>query len=378
MNDVRRCRRCILTDDFPNIRFNKEGVCNYCLDWDKRWKGQDFEKTEAEIVSIFDKIKKRNRRYDCLIPFSGGRDSSYVVYLCKEKYKLNPLLVTFNNLFMSEYANENIKNLVELFDVEHRYVTYKPKLIKSFYRAAIEHGGEFCSICSAGINYAKIYYQKLYNIPIVITGVSGRADEQSPFEVNSTHPLYVRRMLSKAGIKKKEINEFVIKRHYEWNLTEKIKRKLFGGDYLELALPDYVKWDNLEICRVLQEKMNWKTPSMDKDHIDCRFAPIKTYLKNKQKRNFIFKQLKFSQLIRDGQMGRSDGINNLELLLNNKNTKQDELQEFMDYLKIDEKMLTNLGKISHLDYINKEEIVIKENVAEKIASMAWKIIKKFK
>lgn len=378
MNEARRCNRCILADDFPKIRYNKEGVCNYCLDWDKKWKDQDFEKTEAKLVSILEKVKKKNRQYDCLIPFSGGRDSSYVVYLCIEKYKLNPLLVTFNNLFMSDYAISNINNLVELFDVEHRYITYKPKLLKRFYSAAIEFGGEFCSICSAGINYAKINYQKLYNIPIVITGVSGRADEQSPFEVNSTHPIYVRRMLSKAGYKKSEINDFVIKRHFEWSTSEKIKRKLIGGDYLELAMPDYVKWDNIEICRALQEDMNWQTPDIGKDHIDCKYAPLKNYLKNKQKNNYIFKQLKFSQLIRDGQMEREEGINNLEMLLKNKNNEPKELRELIKYLNLKENILDNLGSISHLDYISKEEIAVKESAVEKLMSKGWQLIKLLK
>ena len=375
---MRRCSRCVLAEDFPNITFNEEGVCNYCLAWDRRWKNFDYEKSEAELIDLFAVIKKKKRKYDCLIPYSGGRDSSYVVYLCKKKYGLNPLLVTFNNLFMSEHAIKNINSMVEIMDVEHRFITYKPQVLKRFYRAAIEKGGEFCSICAAGINYAKIIYQRLYSTPIVITGTSGRVDEQSPFEVNSTHPVYVRRLLSSAGFNEKEINDYVIERHFEWSLFEKMKRKVFDNDYLELSLPDYVKWDNQEICKVLQDELSWETPGIQQDHIDCKFASLKTYLKNQQIRHFIFKQEKFSQLIRDDQMTRDEALEALYSLIKSEGNRPDEFEEFMEFLNLKESSFERLGETSHLDFISKNDIIIKENIFQKIASRIWQFVKYFK
>lgn len=375
---MKRCGRCILTEDFPNIKFDTNGVCNYCHQWDKEWRYFDYEKSEAELMKILNAAKEKRRKYDCLIPYSGGRDSSYVVYLCRKKYQMNPLVVTFNNLFMTEYALQNIFKMVSILNVDHLYITYKPDMLKKFYRAAISHGGEFCSICSAGINYVKLVYQQLHDIPIVITGTSSRVDEQSPFEVNCSHPLYVRRVLAKGGFKQDEIEDLIIKRHLEWGVWEKVKRKIKGNDYVEIALPNYIKWKNQDIQNILEKELGWQTPDKWLDHIDCRFASMKAYLKNKQIPHYIFKQEKFSQLIRDGQMSREEALVELERLMDSEDQKPKEHDEFMDFLGLESSDMQNLKGVSHVDYVSKEDIAFKETTLAKMMSVPWQVCKYLK
>ena len=303
-----RCSRCILTSDFPHIHFDNQGVCNYCHTWDRKWKNFDYQQAEAELITIFEGAKAKKRHYDCLIPYSGGRDSSYVVYLCKNKYGLKPLLVTFNNLFMSRYAIDNIQTMTQLLDVDHVMVTYQQEKLKQFYRAMVKNGGEFCSICAAGINHVRIDFQRRYRIPLIISGSSSRVDEQSPFEVNSTHPTYVRKVLLKCGFEAKDVDAFLFRRLDELTVKEKVSMKLFDLDYQVINLPDYLPWKNEEIQHTLEKELKWTTPDKHKDHIDCRFANVKYFLKNKQIPHFIFAQEKMSQLIRDGQMTRSAAL----------------------------------------------------------------------
>jgi PP-loop superfamily ATP-utilizing enzyme len=259
---MKKCNRCILSEDFPNIKFNKFGICNYCELWDKKWADFDYEKSEKQLLKIIEKAKSKKRKFDCLIPFSGGRDSSYVLYLCKAKYNLNPLAVTFNNNFMSDYALKNITNLVNALGVDHIMASYKPSILNKFYRAMIKDSGEFCSICTAGINYVTITYQKIYNIPLVIMGTSTRVDEQSPFEVTCTHPVYVKKVLMKNGIQESEIDDFLIKRQYELPAKDKIKMKLLDSDYATINMPDYIEWDNQKIQKNLDDKLKWETPDI--------------------------------------------------------------------------------------------------------------------
>lgn len=372
---IKRCSRCILTEEFPNIQFDSDGICNYCRSWDKKWKNFDYKASEKRLVEIFNWARSQNRRYDCLVPFSGGRDSSYVLYLIKKKYKLKPLVVTFNNLFMSRHAIENISKIITKLDVDHIYFSFSPEQLKKFYRAMILNSGEFCSICAAGINYIKYIYQEKFKIPIVITGTSGRVDEQSPFEVNSTHPLYVRRVLQQSGFSQKAINRLVIPRHYEWGIKEKIKRKLLNYDYIELALPNFIHWKNQEIQQILESELDWETPDPEKDHIDCKFAPMKEYLKNKQIPHFIFKQEKFSQLIRDGQMARQKAISLLQKMIDEEQKRPASYQEFLNFFNLEAEDIERLGTKSHLDFISKDEIAHKESIPFKIASLPWKLFK---
>ena len=188
LKEINRCTRCILSEDFPNIEYDKNGVCNYCHQWDKKWKNFDYEKAEQKLIEILKTAKNKRKKYDCLIPYSGGRDSSYVLYLIKQKYGLNPLAVTFNNGFLSDFAVENILNTVKVLNVNHILHTYEWGSLKKMYCSAMRAGGEFCSICANGINHIKISYQKKYGIPLIISGGSSRVDEQSPFEIITSHP----------------------------------------------------------------------------------------------------------------------------------------------------------------------------------------------
>jgi len=61
---MKRCSKCILPEDFPNIRFDKNGVCNYCHEWDKKWQNFDYDKSENELITIFNSAKGKKRKYD--------------------------------------------------------------------------------------------------------------------------------------------------------------------------------------------------------------------------------------------------------------------------------------------------------------------------
>ncbi len=372
---ITRCSRCILTDSFPGIRFDDQGVCNYCHAWEKKWKNFDYQAAERELSGIFENAKRKKRTYDCLVPYSGGRDSSYVLYLCKEKYGLKPLAVTFNNLFMSEYALKNIFSSVPRLGVDHIMVSFRPDQLKKFYRAMILRGGEFCSICTSGINYVTTLYQRKFDIPLVLSGVSSRVDEQSPFEVTSTHPVYVRKVLLEAGFSREDIDALLIRRQYELSALEKVKLKLTDTDYISLNVPDYLPWNNQEIQRVLEEKLRWKTPDKKQDHIDCRFAPVKSFLKNKQIPHCIFKQEKYSQLIRDGQMTRDEAISSLEEAIVREHVPPPEFKDFLAFFQLTEEDVANPEGRSHLNYITKEETEIREGILFKLLSTPWKMIK---
>jgi PP-loop superfamily ATP-utilizing enzyme len=373
-----QCSRCILDSDFPNIRFDDASVCNYCRDWDSVWKRFDYESSEQKMLKIIRSSIKDQNRYHCLIPFSGGRDSSYVAYLCKKKYGLNPLLVTFNNLFLSEAAISNIFGAVSLLGCDHLLLSYDPEALKTLYRGMVLEGGEFCSICTAGINYVVKEVQEKYRIPVVIWGTSSRVDEASPFEVTCTHPLYVSRALQQHGIPERDFSRFLIKRQSQWDLSDKIWAKLSGNDYVQINLPDYVPWKNEHIQRVLEEELDWVTPDHGADHIDCKFAAVKNYLKNKHIPHFIYKQEKFSQLIRDEQMSREDALGKLDTLVQREHQEPRELEEFMAFLELSRTDLERLGKVSHEDFISRQETLFKESPAHKVVSELWNLVKRLR
>lgn len=99
----------------PDIRFDEKGICNYYYEYKEGEKRSVHpgEQGRQDLQKIIDRIKEdgKGKPYDCIMGLSGGVDSSYVAYLCKQ-YGLRPLAVHFDNGWNSELAVKNIESMV--------------------------------------------------------------------------------------------------------------------------------------------------------------------------------------------------------------------------------------------------------------------------
>ncbi len=119
-NVLQWCTRCVMNTWAPDIRFDEHGVCNYCHMHDKLERlfplGPEGERVLAQLV---EKIQRagRGKPYDCVVGVSGGRDTSYCLYLTK-KLGLRPLAVHFDNGWDSDVAKRNLSRLCQKLGVE--------------------------------------------------------------------------------------------------------------------------------------------------------------------------------------------------------------------------------------------------------------------
>ena len=86
-----RCTKCLLPHTMPFIKFDSNGVCNYCLNYYKKNKPRNI----LELKKIVKKFKNGNNN-DCIVPFSGGRDSSFGLHLIVKELELNPITYTYD------------------------------------------------------------------------------------------------------------------------------------------------------------------------------------------------------------------------------------------------------------------------------------------
>ena len=115
---MRYCKRCVLPDTRPYLKFDEEGICYPCrvqekieeIDWDQRW---------GELEELADKYRGTNGDYyDCMITASGGKDSHLQTYIFKEKLGMNPLVVSIDNFSWTETGRQNWSNLLTRFGVD--------------------------------------------------------------------------------------------------------------------------------------------------------------------------------------------------------------------------------------------------------------------
>jgi len=136
---VKRCKKCALVEAYPGIQFDANGICNYCTYFEtyRNKSNQARSKIKEEILRIINEVKNRDNKYDCLMGCSGGKDSSFLLYLLKEKYKLKVLAYTVDNGFLSQEAIRNIDKIVNKLDIDHIIFRPRKKIIREIYRYAL-------------------------------------------------------------------------------------------------------------------------------------------------------------------------------------------------------------------------------------------------
>ena len=105
LNNLRRCVRCTLPETHETIIFDEDGVCNVCKNFEKKKKINWMIKHKE-----LDKLIEKNRgkgTYDCIVPFSGGKDSTFTLWYIVKKLKLRPLVVSFDHGFYRPRTLEN-------------------------------------------------------------------------------------------------------------------------------------------------------------------------------------------------------------------------------------------------------------------------------
>ena len=112
---ITRCTRCLMTDRFPGITFNREGVCSFCQSYTP-----DILPGEEHLL---EKIReKQGEAYDCVIGISGGKDSCYVAYLARKKFGLRVLAVTYDFPFVVDLARKNTETVCNSLGIELKVV----------------------------------------------------------------------------------------------------------------------------------------------------------------------------------------------------------------------------------------------------------------
>ena len=309
MKQVRRCVRCIMPDNYPGIVFDHEGVCSFCRYFETHWgtwvaSAEEQAKSEARLRSIFEAAKRKGRRYDALLGISGGKDSSYCLYLCKEVYGLNVLTCTRDNGLMSQEGQERVKQLVETFHVPHLY--YQDPLAAELVGIFMRKTGNFCAPCELWSFNIHAMLAREYHIPLIIMGSSSRTDGAPPKHLNPWDPWYFKNVLKGENYKERLRCSFYARNYV---VRQGLARVL--GRRRILLLPEYLDWNEERIAQLFEQKYGIR---FGEEHSDCLVDEVKNYLYYKKCGGSSPKVVKYSLLVRGGSMTREEALERVNKL----------------------------------------------------------------
>ncbi len=179
--NIRYCIKCVYPETKPDLHFDDNGICSACNAAEQKNKGINWNQRESdfnEIVTHF-KLPKGQNGYDCLIPVSGGKDSTYQAYFMKEICGLNPLCVCFETTAVTELGQKNLDNLTKMgMDVIHfkkNNNVYKKMVVESFKRVGDEMWPNHIGIFTIPVLIAV-----KFNIPLIIWGENPQQEYGGP------------------------------------------------------------------------------------------------------------------------------------------------------------------------------------------------------
>jgi hypothetical protein len=278
----------------PGITFDDDGVCNYCHQHD------EFELKHP--IGGFDRIAKNMNR--CIVGVSGGLDSSYTLYLAKEKYHLDVLAVNFDNGFGTPVAAHNLEVVTEGLDVPlytyHADKTLAYDSMLAFMRAGLPDIEAVTDISFVAALYKMASLTGYKNILI---GSSFRTEGITPHGMFYFDAAYVHDVSAKHGKYGGKIRNpdlLWLKPWLKWIVADRIHR------YTPLYYHDYVKDEAKDF---LSDQFGWKW--YDGHHRENVFTEFCNNYWLYKKFGIDLRKVEYSALIRTHQLDRDDALDKL-------------------------------------------------------------------
>ena len=168
------CKKCLMPNSRPRIVFDDENVCNACRNAEIK-KEINWEARKNEFFKLVEPYRSKDGSWDCVVPWSGGKDSSAIAYRLKFDLGMNPLLVTFSPMVPNEVGNHNREEMIKLgFD----HIFFRPdqnvhrKLARRFF---IERGNPKVA-WDAGVNVIPVKVAVKFKIPLVFYAEHGESE----------------------------------------------------------------------------------------------------------------------------------------------------------------------------------------------------------
>ena len=376
------CLRCCYpANTRPHLLIDEMGICASCRAFENRAsKDEDYwSAKKEELKNVLEQYKEKARKngspYDCIIPVSGGKDSTYQTYLVTQVFKMRPLLVAYNHGYNSRLGLRNLNNLVNQFGCDLLRYNTNPKTARKLSLFMLSKVGDMTWHHHSGIFSFPFQTAVRYKIPLVIYGEDGGGYWQGMFNLDDQVEFTQkhRQEIAMRGFEPDDIlddpeNKEIIKADlapFYFPSNEEIESIGVRGIYLS----NYDVWNQVEHAELMIKEYGFQTYQSSEQtfnlhsSIDDLFEGTHNYLK----------YLKFgysrctdhaSMEIRNQRMNREEGIEmikkyeylkrpkNLDLFLKFAGLTEQEFMDKIDHLrdpKIWEK--DQKGKWHQLDWV---------------------------
>jgi N-acetyl sugar amidotransferase len=291
---MKYCTNCLLPETHETIEFDEKGVCNICrqieykkdkIDWDEKFK--DFER----ILEVY----RGKNTFDCIVPFSGGKDSVYTLWMLVKVFKLKCLVVSFDHGFYRPKLLDNRERVFKQLGVESiiyrsNWLTARKTMLETLIRK-----GDFCWHCHSGIFAYPMQVAINYKVPLVIWG-EPQAEYTAYYSyedtLNETEEVDEKRFnrFVNLGITADDMQGMINDPEMDARDLEPFRypklRDLKKINYRSICLGSYIPWDVKKQVQLIKDELGWEEdlnagipPEYGYEKVECAVQGIRDYLR---------------------------------------------------------------------------------------------------
>lgn len=318
---MKRCVPCGLPETHETISFDDAGVCNICRGQEVKNELVDWDKQKIALDELIEEHRGKYD-YDCIVPFSGGKDSTWALYYLVKEYNVKPLVVRFDHGFLRPNLEENVIKTMRTLGCD--MISFKPnwKVVQQLMLQSFLEKGDFCWHCHTGIFSYPMWVALKEKVPLIFWG-----------EPSAEYTAYF------SYEQPEEVDEKRFNRYVNLGISAEDMYVRMGGrvdprdlkpysypplkdlralNYKSVCLGSYIKWNVKEQSEIIGRELGWQgdevenvPPQYRYEKIECYMQGVRDYIKY-IKRGYSRPSHLVAIDVRNGRMNRNEGQHLIE------------------------------------------------------------------
>ncbi len=341
---MRRCNNCCLPETQDSIRFDDNGVCSVCNQIKVKKEKIDWEERKQWLHRLCDRFRGKHA-YDCIVPFSGGKDSTYTLWYLVDQLKMKPLVVSFDHGF---YRPQHLQNRERTLKQLHcDFISFKAswKIVRELMLESLRRKGDFCWHCHCGVYAGSMRVAVEKKIPLIFWGQPDAEYGSYGYsydEIQEVNEEQFNRFIN-LGITAEDmagmLPDWVELRDLEMFRYPSLEEIREAG-IVSVHLGSFIPWDPRNMAGIIRDELGWKWDRVEGipeeygwEKVECMFTGIRDYCKY-IKRGFGRTTHLISIDIREGRKSRDEAM---KLIERYDGKRPASLDLFLDLLGISER-----------------------------------------
>jgi N-acetyl sugar amidotransferase len=336
--DLKRCKKCLLPETHESIIFDEHGICSICRQNEFKNEKIDWAKRKEELRELIESYRGKYD-YDCIVPFSGGKDSTWTLYYLMKEFNVKPLVVRFDHGFLRPNLNENTIKVLRNLGADFQTFTPNWKIVQKLMLQSFLEKGDFCWHCHTGIFSYPMHVAIKEKVPLIFWGEPS-AEYTSYYSYDQPEE-----------VDEKRFNRYVNLGITALDMAVRLGGKIDDRDlkpftypplkelkklnYRSVCLGSYIPWDVKMQSEIISRELGWQgdlvenvPPQYNYEKIECYMQGVRDYIKY-IKRGYTRPTHLASIDIRHDRLTREDG----EILINQYEGKEPpSLEIFLEFV----------------------------------------------